>query len=260
MGGHWPHFIGDSPFALSAETGKMVRTGALFDLPAMFIVAVVTALHIRGIRESANFNAAMVAVKLCVVLFVIIVGAFYVTPANWHPFAPYGYGGVSVFGATIGQKAQNGQPVGVLAGSGLIFFAYIGFDAVSTQAEEAINPERDMPIGILGSLGISTLLYIAVSIVLTGMVPFNQIDKQAPVSAAFGQVGLPWARMLVSIGALTGITSVLLAFLLGLPRIFLAMARDGLLPQRFFMVRSCDNFYRRSFPASTLRVRTCRSS
>ena len=204
MGLHWPHAFGDSPFALDSKSGSLVATGSAFDLPAVAIVVAVTALHVRGIKESARFNAVMVCVKVAIVLFVILVGAFHVTPANWHPFAPFGYGGVSAFGVTLGQEGPGGEPRGVLAGAALIFFAYIGFDAVSTQAEEAVNPARDMPIGILGSLGIATALYICVSVVLTGMVPYDQIDKGAPVSAAFGQVGMPWARGVVSVGALTG--------------------------------------------------------
>jgi APA family basic amino acid/polyamine antiporter len=188
-----------------------------------------------GIRESASVNAAMVIIKVAVVLFVIGVGAFYVNPDNWFPFAPYGLSGVSIFGYTLmGQTGPNGEPLGMLAGAATIFFAYIGFDAVSTQAEEAKQPQRDVPIGIIVSLIICTILYIAVAAVLTGMVPYHQIDVNAPVSDAFRQVGLPWAQFLISLGALTGITSVLLVLMLSQPRVFLAMARDGLVPQSFF--------------------------
>jgi APA family basic amino acid/polyamine antiporter len=177
----------------------------------------------------------MVIVKLSVVLFVIIVGAFYIKWENWVPFAPYGYGGLSFFGIPVwGTLNGKGEVAGMLAGSAMIFFAYIGFDAVSTQAEEAKNPKRDIPIGIIASLIICTLLYIAVAAVLTGMVPYNKIRHDAPVSDAFSQVGLDWAAFLIAIGALTGITSVLLVMLLSQPRVFLAMARDGLLPSSFF--------------------------
>ena len=134
----------------------------------------------------------------------------------------------------MGQTGTGGEPLGMLAGAAIVFFAYIGFDSVSTHAEEARNPSRDVPIGIMTSLVLCTVLYIAVAAVLTGMVPYNQINIDAPVSDAFRQVGLPWAQLLVSIGAVAGITSVLLVMMLSQPRIFLAMARDGLLPPGFF--------------------------
>jgi len=176
-----------------------------------------------------------VILKIAIVFFVIGVGARYVNPANWHPFAPYGYTGFSFFGHTImGQTGKGGEPLGMLAGAAYVFFAYIGFDSVSTHAEEARNPSRDVPIGILTSLVLCTILYIAVAAVLTGMVPYNQINIDAPVSDAFRQVGLPWAQLLISVGAIAGITSVLLVMMLSQPRIFLAMARDGLLPPKFF--------------------------
>jgi APA family basic amino acid/polyamine antiporter len=177
----------------------------------------------------------MVIVKVAIVLLVIVLGAMYVKPENWQPFAPFGYSGLSVFGRTIlGEAGPAGAPVGVLAGAAMIFFAYIGFDSVSTHAEEARNPQRDVPIGLIASLIICTVLYIAVATVITGMVPYDQINIDAPVSNAFKQVGLGWAQFLVSLGAITGITSVLLVMMLSQPRIFLAMARDGLLPRNFF--------------------------
>jgi APA family basic amino acid/polyamine antiporter len=187
-----------------------------------------------GIKESANFNAVMVVVKLAVVFFVIAVGSMYVKRENWTPFAPYGYGGIGFFGIPVWGQVHNGQLAGMLAGAATIFFAYIGFDAVSTQSEEARNPQRDVPIGIITSLIICTILYIAVATVLTGMVPYNKINRDAPVSDAFAQVGLPWAQFLIAVGALTGITSVLLVMTLSQPRVLLAMARDGLLPPKFF--------------------------
>ncbi len=161
--------------------------------------------------------------------------AFYVDPANWVPFAPYGYTGLSFFGHTLfGQTGQGGAPLGALAGAAIIFFAYIGFDSVSTHAEEAKNPRRDVPIGIIASLIICTILYIVVSAILTGMVRYDQIDINAPVADAFRQKGLPWARRLIDIGAITGITSVLLVMMLSQPRVLLAMARDGMVPPKFF--------------------------
>jgi len=179
----------------------------------------------------------MVAVKLGVVLFVIFAGLPYVKFSNWSDnFAPYGYGGVSFFGHLVWGEVNPATklPAGVMAGAALIFFAYLGFDAVSTNAEEAKNPSRDLPIGIIGSLLVCTVLYIAVAAVLTGMVPYAEIQKEAPVANAFEHVGFQGARLLVSIGAITGITSVLLVMMCGQPRVFLAMARDGLLPRSFF--------------------------
>ena len=230
-----PKALGSAPFDFDPAMGRIVSTGALFDLPAVCIAAIVTVILVIGIRESAGFNAGMVIVKLAVVLFVIGVGAFYVNPENWRPFAPYGYTGISFFGKTLfGQAGTGGEPLGMLAGAAIIFFAYIGFDSISTHAEEAKHPQRDVPIGIIVSLVLCTLLYIAVSAIITGMVPYHQISLDAPVSDAFRQAGLPWAQLLISIGALTGITSVLLVMMLSQPRVFLAMARDGLMPQSFF--------------------------
>jgi APA family basic amino acid/polyamine antiporter len=232
---HLPLAFRNAPFDYDPATGRLALTGTWFDLPAIMIATLITIILVKGIRESASFNAAIVMVKLAIVLFVIVVGARYVNPANWHPFAPYGLTGFSFFGHTImGQTGPGGEPRGMLAGAAIVFFAYIGFDSVSTHAEEARNPSRDVPIGILTSLILCTVLYIAVAAVLTGMVPYNQINIDAPVSDAFRQAGLPWAQLIVSVGAIAGITSVLLVMMLSQPRIFLAMARDGLLPTGFF--------------------------
>jgi APA family basic amino acid/polyamine antiporter len=164
-----------------------------------------------------------------------VVGSFYIDPQNWHPFAPFGYTGISFFGHTlVGQTGIGNVPLGVLAGAAVIFFAYIGFDSVSTHAEEARLPRRDVPIAIITSLIICTVLYIAVSAVLTGMIRYDRINIDAPVSDAFAQKGLPWAQRLIDVGAITGITSVLLVMMLSQPRILLAMARDGLVPRKFF--------------------------
>jgi APA family basic amino acid/polyamine antiporter len=235
FGWHVPDAVKTAPFDYNPEIGRLLSTGSWFDLPAILIAAFVTTVLVIGIRESASFNALMVGIKVAVVFFVIGVGVFYVDPANWHPFAPYGLGGLSFFGHTVwGQTGAGGEPLGMLAGAAVIFFAYIGFDSISTHAEEAKNPRRDVPIGIITSLLLCTFLYIAVSAVLTGMVPYGRIDIDAPVSAAFRQAGLPWAHFIISIGALTGITSVLLVMMLSQPRVTLAMARDGLLPPSFF--------------------------
>lgn len=230
---HWPKILSNAPFDILPETGKWIGTGLLFDFPAILIVGLMTWLLVRGIKESAQFNAWIVGIKVSVILFVIAVGTFFINPQNWIPFAPFGWGGINIFGWNFGQII-NHQPVGMLAGAAMIFFAYIGFDAVSTNAEEAKNPGKSIPIGIIASLVICTFLYIAVAAVLTGMVPYHQINIDAPVAVAFEHVGLNGIRFLISLGALAGITSVLLVLMLAQPRILLAMARDGLLPKSFF--------------------------
>ncbi|MCI0684446.1 MAG: amino acid permease [Gemmataceae bacterium] len=208
---------------------------AYINLPAIIIVAMVTVVLVKGISESAGFNALMVFIKVAAVLFVILVGAFYMNPDNWQPFAPYGWSGVSFFGIPmLGQSNASGEPIGVLAGAAIIFFAYIGFDSVSTHAEEAVKPQRDVPIGIIASLVVCTILYIGVVAVLTGMVRYTEIDTNAGVSDAFKQIGLPWAEFIIAAAGVAGITSVLLVMMLSAPRVFLAMARDGLIPKGFF--------------------------
>src|ERR1700722_8706575 len=230
-----PKVFTNAPFDYDLTTGHFTLTGTWFDLPAIAIALLVTVILVKGISESASVNAAIVMVKLAIVFFVIIVGAFYVHTENWHPFAPFGLSGLSFFGHTVmGRSGPGGQPMGMLAGAAIVFFAYIGFHSLSTHEEEARNPARDVPIGIMTSLVLCTFLYIAVAGVLTGMVNYTKINIDAPVSDAFMQVGLPWAQLLVSVGAVAGITSVLLVMMLSQPRIFLAMARDGLLPTGFF--------------------------
>jgi APA family basic amino acid/polyamine antiporter len=232
---HLPKAFNNAPFDYDPTLGRLVLTGSGFDLPAVLIAAAVTYILVKGIRESAGVNTAIVIFKVAIVFFVIIVGAFYVDSANWKPFAPYGLTGLSFFGKTIaGPTDAGGHPMGMLAGAAIIFFAYIGFDSVSTHAEEAKRPQKDVPIGIIASLVLCTILYIAVAAVLTGMVPYNEINIETPVSDAFRRAGLPWARLLVSAGAVAGITSVLLVMMLSQPRVWLAMARDGMVPQSFF--------------------------
>jgi APA family basic amino acid/polyamine antiporter len=212
------------------------RQQAVVNLMAILVVAVVTAVLVKGIQESAGFNALMVGIKLAAVLFVIVVGAYFVKWENWsRDFAPYDWTGVSFFGIPVlGKQNPAGEPVGVLAGAAIIFFAYIGFDSVSTHAEEARNPQRDVPIGIMTSLLICTVLYIGVVAVLTGMVPYRDLSKDAGVSDAFHRVGLGWAEFIIALAGVAGITSVLLVMMLSAPRVFLAMARDGLVPGRLF--------------------------
>jgi APA family basic amino acid/polyamine antiporter len=229
----WPASWGNAPLDFDPKTDAFQWSGHIVDIPALMITAIVTIILVLGIRESAGFNATMVIIKVSIVLFVILVGAFYINPSNWtNNFAPFGYGGISV--PFFSGGGGSAQPVGMLAGAATIFFAYIGFDSISTHSEEARNPKRDVPIGIISSLLICTILYILVSGVLTGMVPYDQINKDAPVSDAFVQRGLTFGALLISAGAIAGITSVLLVMMLSQPRVLLAMARDGLLSEKFF--------------------------
>lgn len=235
IGLEFPEALASAPYVYNKVTHGLDATGGIVNLPAVLVVFVVTAVLVKGIQESATFNAIMVLVKLSAVLFVIGVGAFYINSDNWHPFAPYGWTGVSFFGHHVaGGTDAGGTPIGMLAGAAIIFFAYIGFDSVSTHAEEAKNPQRDVPIGIITSLVVCTVLYIAVVAVLTGMVRYDQIDVNAGVSDAFAQKGIGWAEGLIAAAGVAGITSVLLVMMLSAPRVFLAMARDGLVPKTFF--------------------------
>jgi APA family basic amino acid/polyamine antiporter len=229
-----PKILTRAPIAYDAASGHFVRTNSLVDLPAVIIVLIVTAVLVKGIQESASFNALMVGIKVAAVLFVILVGVFYIKGENYTPYAPYGWGGLNLLGKTIWGETVGGTPVGMLAGSAIIFFAYIGFDSVSTHAEEAKHPSRDVPIAIVASLIICTILYVLVVFVLTGMVKYNQIDTGAGVSSAFKSVGLGWAQVIIAAAGVAGITSVLLVMMLSAPRVFLAMARDGLVPPSFF--------------------------
>jgi basic amino acid/polyamine antiporter, APA family len=237
LGFQLPLLLRESPWRYDAVAGRFLSTGSFLNLPAIVIVAIVTAVLVKGIHESANFNATMVAIKLAAVLFVIGVGIFFIDTTNWHPFAPFGWTGISFFGHHVaGQTDPGGSPVGMLAGAAIIFFAYIGFDSVSTHTEEARNPQRDVPIGIVTSLIVCTILYIAVVVVITGMVKYDQIDINAPISRAFQQKGIGWAEGIIATAGVAGITSVLLVMMLSGPRVFLAMARDGLVPRSVFGV------------------------
>lgn len=199
---------------LLAEAPRVLGIPLVFNLPAVFIVIALTAVLVVGIRESAWFNAIMVGIKLLVLAFFLAIGLCYVRPANWYPFAPNGW-------------------VGIQAGAAVVFFAFIGFDAVSTTAEECRNPRRDLPLGILSSLAICTAIYVAVAAVLTGMIPWNQLDTAEPLSVAMRVVHQDWAAGIVAFGSVIAHTAVLLVFQLGQPRILHAMARDGLLPSAF---------------------------
>jgi APA family basic amino acid/polyamine antiporter len=201
-----------------------------FNIPAFIITWVVTAVLVKGIKEAARTNNIIVIIKIIVVLFVIIVGAFYVNTDNWKPFIP---DQISVTNPDGSSSLKFGFG-GVLTAATIVFFAYIGFDAVSTQAGEAINPKKDVPFAIVASLVICTILYILVSLVLTGMVKYDQLDKAAPVASAFSGIGINWAVFIITIAAVAGLTSVMLVMMLGQTRIFLGMAKDGLLPSGLF--------------------------
>lgn len=218
---------------LAEETGNSAAVAELmaqpsfsFNLPAFLITWVVTSILVRGIKEAAKTNNLIVILKLAVVLFVIFVGFFFIDTQNWVPFIPEAKvdaHGVSQFGWS-----------GVVTAATIVFFAYIGFDAVSTQSGEAINPKKDIPFAIIMSLVICTVLYILVSLVLTGMVPYGELDLKAPVASAFEGIGMPWATVLITLAAVAGLISVMLVMMLGQTRIFLGMAKDGLLPYNIF--------------------------
>ncbi|WP_342106844.1 amino acid permease [Methylobacterium sp. SI9] len=195
---------------------------ALLNLPAVLIVALITLLLMRGTQESARFNNIMVAVKLTVVVAFIALGWGHVDSANWHPLIPENDGTFGHFGYS-----------GILRGAGVVFFAFIGFDAVSTAAQEARKPQKDMPIGILGSLAVCTILYVLVAAVLTGLVPYKELNVPDPIAKGVDVIGIGWFALLIKLGALTGLTTVILVLLYGQSRIFFTMAQDGLLPKMF---------------------------
>ena len=212
---------------IGVAVDSLPHISGIINLPAMFVVAAISFLLLIGIKESAKFNNLMVVIKVFVILLFIGIGFMFVNKANWHPFIPQNTGVWGHYGWS-----------GIFRGAAVIFFAYIGFDAVSTAAQEAKNPKRDMPIGILGSLGISTLLYILVAIVLTGIVSYTFLNVADPIAVgvnAMGQ-GLFWLRPIIKIAAIAGLSSVILVMLLGQPRIFFSMAKDGLLPPVFAKV------------------------
>jgi APA family basic amino acid/polyamine antiporter len=201
------------------DPSKFPQVHAVINIPAMLIIAAVTALLVIGVQESANVNSAIVVIKVAIVLLFIIVGIWYVDRANWGgQFIPDNQG--------PGKYGWSG----ILTGAGVVFFSYIGFDAVSTAAQEAKRPQRDMPIGILLSLAICTILYILVSFVLTGVVNYKLLDVPDPIAVGVDKIGLNWLSIPIKLGAIAGLSSVILVMLLGQPRIFFAMARDGLLP------------------------------
>ena len=219
IGIDFPAALAQAPYAFDPQTGAWARTGAYLNLPAALIIGLITWVLVRGIRESATVNSVIVFLKISIILIFIGAGIFFIKPELWHPFIPPNTGQTGFFGVS-----------GIIRGAGIMFFAYLGFDAVSTAAQEAKNPKRDMPIGILGSLFACTLLYIAFSLVLTGVVPYTELNVAAPVAVAIDAMRLFWLSPLVKIAAIVGLMSVMMVQLMGQPRIFYTMAKDGLLP------------------------------
>ena len=207
---------------------KGPAVGGIINLPAFMIIIILMVMLIIGIKQSAKLNMGMVFVKLLTIVVFLSVGIFHINPDNWSPFMPYGWF----------STVEGGNPVGILAGASVVFFAYVGFDAVSTATEEAKNPQRDVPLGILASLIFCTLIYIVVSGVLTGMVPYPQLNVSSPVAHSLQLIGINWASALVATGVITGLTTVMLVLYYALTRILTAMARDGLISNIFGDVNS----------------------
>jgi APA family basic amino acid/polyamine antiporter len=219
LGVKFPKALASAPYAFNPQTGAWTKTGAFINLPAALIIGAITVVLVIGIKESASVNSVIVFLKIAIILIFIGAGLFFIKPALWKPFIPPNQGQFGFFGLS-----------GILRGAGVMFFAYLGFDAVSTAAQEAKNPKKDMPVGILGSLFACTALYIVFSLVLTGVVPYTKLNVAAPVAVAIDSMHLLWLSPLVKIGAIFGLISVMMVQLIGQPRIFFTMAKDGLLP------------------------------
>ncbi|MBK8955908.1 MAG: amino acid permease [Saprospiraceae bacterium] len=224
--------VSDKLAAASIDPASLESATALFNFPAVFIIGLLTVLLVIGIKESANFNNIIVLIKLAVIILFIIFGFNYIQSENWVPFIPERI-------IDVDGRGHYGW-FGIVTAAGVIFFAYIGFDAVSTLAQEAKNPQKDMPIGILGSLVVCTILYILVALVMTGIVNYKELNVPAPIALAIDKTGesLEWLRFPIKIGAIAGLSSVILVMLMGQPRIFFSMAKDGLLPPVFAKVHS----------------------
>lgn len=216
-----PDYLTKGPFAVNAATG--LPDGGLVNLPAFGIIIVLMLMLIVGVKESARLNTAMVFVKLLAIVIFLSVGLFHINPDNWSPFIPFGWF----------SHNELGKPIGILAGASVVFFAYVGFDAVSTATEEANHPQRDIPFGILASLIFCTIIYIVVSGTLTGMVSYKELNVSSPVAFGLERIGINWASALVATGVIAGLTTVMLVLYYALTRILTAMARDGLLSTLF---------------------------
>ncbi|HEU5412831.1 MAG TPA: amino acid permease, partial [Candidatus Angelobacter sp.] len=232
---HWEpvKLIAPKLKAAGIDPASLPHTFGTFNLFGFLAITIATVILVIGIKESANFNSAIVVIKVCVLIVFVVVGARFLmqhphlTTENWHPFIPANTGAFGQFGWS-----------GILRAAGIIFFAYIGFDAVSTAAQEAKNPAKDMPIGILGSLIICTILYIVVAAVLTGLVPYHNLDVRDPLAVGIDVAGKRWGSLLVKIGALMGLSSTIVVMLLGQSRVFFSMSKDGLLPRVFSNVHT----------------------
>lgn len=216
-----PEYLTKGPWAVDPVT--KLPDGGLMNLPAMAIILILMVMLIIGVKEAARLNAGMVFIKLLTIAVFIAVAIFHINPENWTPFAPFGWF----------SHDANGHPIGILAGASLVFFAYVGFDAVSTAVEEAKDPQRDVPIGLIGSLVFCTIIYIVVSGLLTGILPYPELNVSFPVAHALMEVGVTWASALVATGVITGLTTVMLVLYYGLTRIILAISRDGLISPFF---------------------------
>lgn len=223
----WSGYFNNALSAMGMPLPEMLtrapELGGLINLPATAIILILMGMLIIGIKQSAHLNAGMVFVKLLTITVFVAIAAFNVNPANWSPFMPYGWF----------ETLPDGKTIGVLAGASMVFFAYVGFDAVSTAAEEAKNPQRDVPIAIISALGICTVIYIIVAGLLTGIVPYSQLNVSSPVAHSLQLLGYNWASALVSTGVIAGLTTVMLVLYYGLTRIIFAMSRDGLLSPFF---------------------------
>lgn len=221
--GYFVNTLANFNIHLPEALTKAPMVGGVINLPAFAIIWVLTILLMVGIKESARFNNIIVIIKLSTIAIFIALASLHLNTDNWHPFMPFGWF----------STLENGKNIGVLAGASLVFFAYFGFDAVSTAAEEAKNPQRDLPIGLLASLIFCTIIYIIVSALLTGIVPYTELNVSSPVAFALTKIGYTWASTLVATGVLAGLITVLLVLLYGLTRILFAMSRDGLIPPIF---------------------------
>lgn len=223
-------------YLFNADNALLTAAGApvvgLFNLLAFFGIAAVTSLLIVGVSESAKVNNVIVFIKVAVVILFIAIGVFYINPANWSPFIPEQVVETVTSGGIEHEVTKYGLH-GILGGAGAIFFAYIGFESVSTAAQEAKNPQRDIPVGILGSLAVCTVLYMMVAAVLTGIVPYKDLGVAEPIALAADRMNLPWFSYLIKLGAITGLSSVMLVLVYGQTRVFYMMGKDGLLPGLF---------------------------
>jgi APA family basic amino acid/polyamine antiporter len=221
--GYFVNTLANFNIHLPETLTKAPILGGLINLPAFAIIWVLTILLMIGVKESARFNNIIVIIKLSTIAIFITLASMHLNTDNWHPFMPFGWF----------STLENGKNIGVLAGASLVFFAYFGFDAVSTAAEEAKNPQRDLPIGLIASLTFCTIIYIIVSALLTGIVPYTELNVSSPVAFALTKIGYTWASTLVATGVLAGLITVLLVLLYGLTRILFAMSRDGLISPIF---------------------------